>query len=118
VARYLLRWEELCHLKAPKTRNWSFQDIPWPMLQTPLRPADITREHLELFFLDPDINGNVDSQTQVQAIRREMRNWHPDKFNTTLLPLVYEDQLQLVMEGSLLVSQTLIELFKKIQKQT
>ena len=100
------------------TRIWSFRDVPWPVLQTPSQPADITRAQVENFFLAPDIYGNVDSRTQVQVLRREMRNWHPDRFNSTVLPLVYEDQLPLIMEGSLVVSGILIELFKKIQKQT
>ena len=86
------------------------------MLQAPKQPADITKAHLERFFLDPDINGSVDSQTQAKAIKRELLNWHPDKFNSTVLPFVYEDQLPLVKEGSLLVSGILIELFQKIQK--
>jgi hypothetical protein len=114
VLQYSLRWQKLRRPKTEgSTRTLSFQDVPWPVLQTPSRPADITEEQLAKFFLDPAINGRVDRQSRITALRLELRNWHPDKFITNVLPLVYEDQLPLVEEGMQLVSRILTQMLKE-----
>jgi hypothetical protein len=118
VSRYSLRWQKLRLLKDSPTRIYSFRDIPWPMLQTPSQPADITKEHIENFFLDPLVHGKLDRQTQLKMMRGELMNWHPNKSDLTILPLVYEDQLPLVWEGVSQVISTLIQTFHSVTSST
>lgn len=80
------------------------------MAETSDSPADITKEQIENFFLDPLINGKVDKQTQLRIMKHELLSWHPDKSDLTVLPLVYEDQLPLVQQGMRRVTSTLTQL--------
>lgn len=49
----------------------------------------------------------------VYWIKQELLRWHPDKFSSSLLPIVYEDQVRQVERAVTDVSSILTDLLKK-----
>lgn len=89
VNQYILRWKKLQNY-TKDVRTLSFSDIPWPIKPRPSpSPPDISKEAVKAFFTDTTINLN----NGVYWIKRELLRWHPDKFSTSILPIVYEDQV-------------------------
>lgn len=95
--QYRLRWDKLKICSAMGIRCLSFSDIPWPTKTRPSKPPDITKGTVKSFLESLDLMSN--SKECVLWIRKELLRWHPDKFSTTVLPIVYEDQEGQVQEG-------------------
>lgn len=67
----------------------------------------LTKGRIKKFLLS---TGSDDSRTK---IKKELLRWHPDKFEIFVLPLIYEDDINLVKEGLHIVSTALTMLLKE-----
>ena len=113
--QYGLRWDKLQN--SPKgTRFLSFSDIPWPTKSTPSNPPDITKEAVKSFLASFGLTSN--SKECVQRIRKEFLRWHPDKFSTSVLPMVYEDRAEQVEQAVNNVSGILADLMREARSSS
>ncbi|GJF00109.1 hypothetical protein PsYK624_163880 [Phanerochaete sordida] len=62
-------------------RILSFDDIPWPMLDAPKSPEDISLVAVRRFLL-PD--SSTAFETKRAILKRALLRWHPDKFGSVL----------------------------------
>ncbi len=113
VDLYGLRWDKLQLCSTMGDHFLSFSDIPWPTKLRPSRPPDITREAVKSFLESLDLASN--SKECVPWIKKELLRWHPDKFTTSVLHMVYEDQVGQVEEGVNIVSGIFTDLMREAQ---
>lgn len=113
--QYGLQWDKLQN-SAKGTRFLSFSDIPWPTKSTPSNPPDVTKEAVKSFLASLGLMSN--SKECVQWIRKEFFRWHPDKFSTSILPMVYEDQVEQVEQGVNNVSGILADLMQEARSSS
>jgi hypothetical protein len=115
--RYLSRWKSLLAINDNDKDNFneedngdgieetelSFSDIPWPTYRnTPLDMISIKT------FLSSFTSQGSNQKDQERKIYREaIRNFHPDRFNTKILPRVRESEREEVREGMEICSRVL-----------
>jgi hypothetical protein len=111
VNQYVLRWNKLQNY-SKDVRTLSFSDIPWPIeSRKSASPADITKEAVKAFLASSNVTTN--SSNCAYWIKKELLRWHPDKFSTSLLPIVYEDQVSQVKVAVDQVSSILTDLMNE-----
>ncbi|KAL1731773.1 hypothetical protein EV714DRAFT_208093, partial [Schizophyllum commune] len=97
-------WQTL----ASSTRlDWT--TLPWPLLRAPAGPDDITASGVEAYVRSPD-----EGRTARDRVRELLRKWHPDRFETKLLPLVAEEEKERVKEGAGAVVRALNECLTRL----
>ncbi|KAF8500389.1 hypothetical protein F5888DRAFT_1610201, partial [Russula emetica] len=79
----------------------SFDDIPWPSLETVRCVDDITEERVLAFVCHPL------ARACSVSLRSEMLRWHPDKFEGKVLDTVTIDHREAVREAAGLVARIL-----------
>ncbi|KIP06283.1 hypothetical protein PHLGIDRAFT_107119 [Phlebiopsis gigantea 11061_1 CR5-6] len=94
---------------------WAF---PWPVLtdcearENVVDASAITRDAVRAFMLHAErpaeLGPNV--KTQQQKVRAEMLRFHPDKFNTTVLPKIVKADQGKAKEAASIVARALTEL--------
>ncbi|KAH7921170.1 hypothetical protein BV22DRAFT_748473 [Leucogyrophana mollusca] len=98
------QWEKIQGLT---TVIW--EDFPWPMFKKPNGPDDLTSPAITAYMLSP--LHSTDKSTK-ERIRDNIRRWHPDRFETQLLPKVKESERDKVREGAGSVVRVLNDLLR------
>ncbi|KAJ4468766.1 hypothetical protein J3R30DRAFT_3304666, partial [Lentinula aciculospora] len=99
-------WEKL-----PEYTELRWDIFPWPMLNKPLSPEDITYAAVDAYLSSP-YHPEKEKQ-QKDRIKEQIRKWHPDRFETKLLPKVIEEDKVRVKEGAGSVARNLNDLLTK-----
>ncbi|OBZ77407.1 hypothetical protein A0H81_02299 [Grifola frondosa] len=89
--------EEVEKLFAEHERQWnkvatmdmiSWNIIPWPTFKYPNGPEDLTRPAISAYVLSP-LYPTDRSKTEKDRVKEQIRRWHPDRFDTRMLPKMY-----------------------------
>ncbi|KAJ3918927.1 hypothetical protein F5877DRAFT_41522 [Lentinula edodes] len=99
-------WEKL-----PEYTELRWDVFPWPMLTKPSSPEDITYAAVYAYLSSP-YHPEKD-KPQKDRIKEQIRRWHPDRFETKLLPKVIEEDKVKVKEGAGSVVRNLNSLLTK-----
>lgn len=94
-ASYQDKWAMLA-AAVPETVTLSFKTIPWPMATPPASVEDITLQAVSSFLLSPAHSHGKSTRTRA---REALRVWHPDKWFTTWLSRVRDDDKAVVIQG-------------------
>ena len=90
----------------------SWNDFPWPVGEHPSNPDDMTlpqiSAYVQSYYLDKD-----NSRTPKDSLKEHLKRWHPDRFETKLLPKVVEDEREKVKHGAGNVARYLSDLIRK-----
>jgi hypothetical protein len=84
--------------------------FPWPTLRQPNNPEELTTVVISAYVLNqfaPTDKGEKD------RIKEHIRRWHPDRFETKLLPKVRPEDRERVKEGAGQVVRSLNELLTR-----
>ncbi|KAH9941270.1 uncharacterized protein BXZ73DRAFT_88417 [Epithele typhae] len=100
------RWARL-----PTLDILSWHSFPWPMLTQPNDPEALTYVGVQAYVLSPHWPGE---KTQKERIKDLLRKWHPDRFETKLLPKVREEEREQVQEGAGAVARHLGKLLSSL----
>ena len=92
-----------------------WEDFPWPMFKRPKGPDDLTSPAITAYMLS-----SVHSQDRAtkERIKDNIRRWHPDRFNSQLLPKVKENERERVSEGAGTVARILNDLLRMHSQDT
>ena len=92
----------------------SWSDFPWPMFKQPLKPGDMTLPRISAYIQSP-LYPDKDYQTRIPKyrIRVHINRWHPDRFETKVLPKVVENEREKVKHGAEKVAKYLSDLLRK-----
>lgn len=113
--------EEVIKIFEEHERRWtrlasmdvlSWYAFPWPMLKTPESPEDLTVFAIDAYVLSPH-NPSDKAKSPKDRIKDHIKRWHPDRFETKLLPKVREDDREKVKEGAGVVARNLNELLTR-----
>ncbi|OCH83905.1 hypothetical protein OBBRIDRAFT_742502 [Obba rivulosa] len=117
----ILSKEEVMKLFEEHERRWaklqtmemlSWQAFPWPIFKRPDGPDDLTTPAISAYVLSPHHPSDA-KKAPKDRIKEHIRRWHPDRFDTKLLPKVREDDRERVKEGAGLVARNLNELLTR-----
>lgn len=96
------QWSQL---QAAASISWD--SIPWPMLRKPHTPEEITTAAIAGYVLNTYSSGE---RSDKERLKEHLRRWHPDRFETKLLPKVSSSDRDRVQEGAGHVIRSLNEL--------
>jgi len=111
--------DEVMQLFAAHERVWSrlpdiddlgWDSFPWPTLKRPLDPEEITTTAISAYVLSP--HGDKTRSTK-ERVKEHIRRWHPDRFETKLLPKVRANEREKVKQGAGVVARGLNELLTR-----
>ncbi|KZT20917.1 hypothetical protein NEOLEDRAFT_1074426 [Neolentinus lepideus HHB14362 ss-1] len=111
--------EQVVELFAFHERQWSmlseadelhWNSFPWPMFKRPREPEELTTLAISAYILSPHYPSDKSSKDR---IKEHIRRWHPDRFETKLLPKVKEEEQGKVKEGAGVVARGLNELLTR-----
>jgi hypothetical protein len=88
-----------------------WQNFPWPMFKMPSSLGDITYGAIHGYLLSPHYPEK--DRSQKDRVKDHIKRWHPDRFETKLLPKVVEEDKEKVKEGAGVVVRTLNELLTR-----
>jgi hypothetical protein len=115
-AGQMLSKESVLQLFDDHDRQWgrlstadsvSWTSFPWPMLKKPADPEELTTIAIAAYVLNPY---NPSDKSEKDRIKEHIRRWHPDRFETKLLPKVRSEDRELVKDGAGRVVRSLNEL--------
>ncbi|KAF9554671.1 hypothetical protein CPC08DRAFT_712730, partial [Agrocybe pediades] len=98
-------WARLPSADVP---NLTWSDIPWPMTRPVSNPDDITFGMISSYFLSP--HWPESSRSTKDRIKDHLKRWHPDRFETKVLPKVVEADKERVKSGAGSITRHLGEL--------
>ncbi|KAG2359537.1 hypothetical protein BDR07DRAFT_1181206, partial [Suillus spraguei] len=75
--------------------NWD--DFPWPVFKRPNGPDDVTTPCITAYMLSAL---HPADKSPKDRIKDNIRRWHPDRFETQLLPKVKESDRDIVREAA------------------
>ena len=75
----------------------TFCDVPWPVFEDVRRIEDVTQERVLAFVCHP-LHTHIQGEGPAKAVRSEIFQWHPDKFNGKVLNRVVEGNREAVRE--------------------
>ncbi|KAH9962248.1 hypothetical protein BC827DRAFT_1130565 [Russula dissimulans] len=84
----------------------------WPVFKRPSEPEDMTTSAISAYVLSkyaPDAN----AKSHKDRIKDHLKRWHPDKFETRILPRVVEEEREKVKAGAGVVVRGLNEILNK-----
>lgn len=110
VVRLFERHEDQWKSIATKD-DLQWHNFPWPMLKMPSSLGDITYTSIHGYLLSPYYPDK--DRSQKDRIKDHIKRWHPDRFETKLLPKVVEEDKEKVKEGAGMVVRTLNELLTR-----
>jgi hypothetical protein len=110
VVRIFDRHEEQWRSIASKD-GLQWQSFPWPMLKMPSTLGDITYTAIHGYLQSPHYPEK--DRAQKDRVKDHIKRWHPDRFETKLLPKVVEEDKEKVKEGAGMVVRTLNELLTR-----
>ncbi|KAF8881248.1 hypothetical protein BD779DRAFT_1445686 [Infundibulicybe gibba] len=114
--------EDVIQLFDTHERQWTrlatldelrWESFPWPMLKKPSVPEEITSVAISAYILSPHYPEKDKSRPTKDRIKEHIRRWHPDRFETKLLPKVAEDEKEKVKEGAGFVVRSLNDLLTR-----
>ena len=113
---YEKKWEVLrsgVDSDGTKIRLISFSQIPWPVINmTPTNPDQIQPDHVQEFLMHPlREKSNVGERTARMKARDELRKWHSDRFNPTVLSKVCKEDKQAVSEVAGMIVKVLTDTY-------
>jgi hypothetical protein len=91
--------------------------FPWPVFRKPTGPEALTTDAVGAYVLSPYYPADP-SKSNKDRIKEQIRRWHPDRFDTQLLPKVNEEERELVKEGAGWVVRALSELLTRTNAPT
>ncbi|KAH7882462.1 hypothetical protein F5I97DRAFT_1816957 [Phlebopus sp. FC_14] len=93
--------------------------LPWPFLAHVQfsTPDQITYEAVQAFIFHPHHPSAV-VQSRRERVRVEVLRFHPDKFNTRILPKVKESQRAIAREVAGAVARILTRIMAGLDKET
>ncbi|KAJ3558233.1 hypothetical protein NM688_g1048 [Phlebia brevispora] len=95
---YETRWRALQAAALSGNTSVSWKEIPWPVHGTPLSPADLTPDAIANFLFAPfGVRGSTGSKKD--RIRTFFLRWHPDKFPSSVLSQMADDERDMVVDG-------------------
>ncbi|KAI0634952.1 hypothetical protein C8Q77DRAFT_1054803 [Trametes polyzona] len=112
--------EEVVRLFEEHERRWtrlanmdvlSWHSFPWPMLKSPSDPEQVTYPEVQAYVLSPHHPGD---KAPKERIKDYLRKWHPDRFETKVLPKVREEEREKVKEGAGAVARHLNKLLSSL----
>ena len=118
----LLSREELQRVFEHHERLWSrlntlqelsWNDFPWPMVKQPSNPDDMSLSLISAYIQSPVHSDKDKSRTPKDRIKEHIKRWHPDRFETKLLPKVSEGEREKVRHGAGNVARYLSDLLRK-----
>ena len=102
-----------------------WRDFPWPMFRTPSNPEEIKIPLIKA-YLESDHYPDVvkysseasrtakDREKEIKSrIRDLMKKWHPNRFETSYVKKVIEEEREMVQEGAGSVARALGELLSR-----
>lgn len=102
------RWSRL-----PSLDVLTWHSFPWPMLRRPAEPEQLTYIEVQAYVLSPHHPGD---KAPKERVKDYLRRWHPDRFETKLLPKVREDEREKVKEGAGAVARNLNKLLSSLSE--
>jgi hypothetical protein len=98
-----------------EANNLRWDSFPWPMLQQPGAPGEITTDAIRTYMLSPH---HDQSRSIKDRIRRHIRRWHSDRFDTGVLQRVMsESERESVRIGAGAVTRALNEVMEGIDSE-
>ena len=102
-----------------------WRDFPWPMFRPPFNPEEIKIPLIKA-YLECDHHPDAakysseasrmakDKEKEIKSrIRDLMKKWHPDRFETSFVKKVIEEEREMVREGAGSVARALGELLNR-----
>ncbi|KAI0252887.1 hypothetical protein BJV78DRAFT_1197411 [Lactifluus subvellereus] len=102
------KWRQL--KDGDKDLGWN--SFAWPVFKRPSEPEEMTTSAIGAYVLSryaPDAS----SKNSKDRIKDHIKRWHPDKFETRILPRVAEEERERVKAGAGAVVRGLNELLRK-----
>jgi hypothetical protein len=102
------KWRQLKNSDAEL--GWG--SFAWPVFKRPSEPEEMTTSAIGAYVLSrhaPDAS----SKNSKDRIKDHIKRWHPDKFETRILPRVAEEEREKVKAGAGVVVRGLNELLCK-----
>ncbi|PPQ67746.1 hypothetical protein CVT26_007034 [Gymnopilus dilepis] len=99
--------------RLPSLEELTWNDFPWPMLKPPSNPDEISSALISAYFQSPLWPDKDKSKTPKDRIKDHVRRWHPDRFETKMLPRVGESEKEKVKAGAGNVARYLNDLLRK-----
>ena len=69
----------------------------WPVLKKPSSPEELTTSAIGAYVLNTYQSSD---KSDKDRIKEHIRRWHPDRFETKVLPRVREEEREHVKEGA------------------
>lgn len=92
-----------------------WEDFPWPMFKRPKVPDDLTSPAITAYMLS---SIHPQDRATKERIKDNIRRWHPDRFNSQLLPKVKESERERVAEGAGSVARILNDVLRMHSQDT
>lgn len=86
-----------------------WDDFPWPVFRRPGGPDDVTAPFITAYMLSPL---HPAEKSAKDRIKENIRRWHPDRFETQLLPKVKESDRDIVRDAAGTVVRVLNDLLR------
>ncbi|KAG1836282.1 hypothetical protein DFJ58DRAFT_622816, partial [Suillus subalutaceus] len=86
-----------------------WDDFPWPVFKRPGGPDDVTAPCITAYMLS---SLHPTDKSPKDRIKENIRRWHPDRFETQLLPKVKESDRDIVREAAGTVVRVLNDLLR------
>jgi len=103
------KWRQL---RDSNVNNLGWNSFAWPVFKRPSEPEDMTSVAISAYVLSnyaPDAN----TKSAKDRIKDHLKRWHPDKFETRILPRVVEEEREKVKTGAGVVVRGLNEMLNK-----
>ena len=100
------KWRQL---RDSDNGDLGWNSFAWPVFKRPSEPEDMTTSAISAYVLSeraPDTNG----KSHRDRIKDHLKRWHPDKFETRILPRVVEEEREKVKAGAGIVVRGLNEM--------
>lgn len=103
------KWRQL---RDTNVVNLGWNSFAWPVFKRPSEPDEMTTVAISAYVLSnyaPDAN----AKSPKDRIKDHLKRWHPDKFETRILPRVVEEEREKVKTGAGIVVRGLNEMLNK-----
>ena len=100
------KWKQL-----KDSNNLGWNSFAWPAFKRPSEPEEMTTSVISAYVHSKYAPGA--EKGHKDRIKDQLKRWHPDKFETRILPRVVEEEREKVKAGAGLVVLGLNELLNK-----
>jgi hypothetical protein len=92
--------------------NLGWNSFAWPVFKRPTEPEEMTASAIGAYVLSR-YAADASSKSSKDRIKDHIKRWHPDKFETRILPRVVEEERERVKAGAGFVVRGLNELLSR-----